>query len=126
MPSSAPEPPTSETAPQTPKPKRGRPPKPKPTSPEQPPQTYKPKILILASAQSKPSETAAAPEPSKPKSKRGRPKKKPQVSHDFSNYTCDEIKESIGGLKVLAQLGDEEAKTDIKNLKLLLKSKNCK
>jgi septum formation inhibitor MinC len=40
--------------------------------------------------------------------------------------TCEEIKESIIGLTLLAKMGDDEAKDIIKQLKNKLKTQNCK
>jgi hypothetical protein len=39
---------------------------------------------------------------------------------------CDEIKDTIKGLSLLAKMGDDEAKQIIKDLKQQLKNQNCK
>ena len=74
-------------------------------------------------------ETPPPPTPPKPKTPPPPPPpeepKSPHKSVD-EPMTCEEIKEAIVGLTLLAKMGDDEAKDIIKQLKNKLKSQNCK
>ncbi len=56
------------------------------------------------------------------------PPEEPKSPHKSVDepMTCEEIKEAIVGLTLLAKMGDDEAKDIIKQLKNKLKSQNCK
>lgn len=60
--------------------------------------------------------------PEKPKEE----EKKPEKQATEEVMTCQEIKDAIKGLKLLSQMGDEEATSIIKELKIKLKNQNCK
>jgi outer membrane biosynthesis protein TonB len=67
-------------------------------------------------------EPPSAPEPPAPEPEGPEPEK-PQVEEVM---TCDEIKDAIKGLNLIAKMGDTEAKDIIKQLKIKLKNQNCK
>ena len=67
---------------------------------------------------------AAAP-PSSPEKPKEQEKKEEKQATD-EPMTCQEIKDAIKGLKLLSQMGDEEATSIIKELKIKLKNQNCK
>lgn len=83
-----------------------------PKMPEQKPQEQKPQ-------EEKPKK---AEKPEKPKP----PKPEPPKPQDEEEMTCEEIKEAIVGLTLLAKMGDDEAKEIIKQLKNKRKNQNCK
>lgn len=82
------------------------------------------------------------PQPPKPEEKKEEPKKhsppppkspnkhKPKEEHKKPEeeipLTCDELKDAIKGLNLIAKTGDSEAKNLIKELKVKLKNQNCK
>jgi outer membrane biosynthesis protein TonB len=80
-------------------PKQSTPPPPPPPSPHPPPQPSP--------------EPEPEPEP--------QPEPKPE-----SQSNCQEIKDAIKGLQILAKYGDEEAKMQIKLLKIRLVTSKCK
>lgn len=70
--------------------------------------------------------------PSQPKSRKStpptppKPPEPPSTPHIEEEMTCEEIKEAILGLTLLAKMGDTEAKETIIQLKNKRKNQNCK
>lgn len=67
--------------------------------------------------------------PKKEEKKKEEPKKpEPKTPHKAVEdlESCDEIKDAIKGLNLLAKLGDDEAKEIVKQLKNKLKTQKCK
>jgi len=103
---------TPEVKPEIPQPE----PKPKDQEPEKPKRKQKPSAPPPSTESPKPS---SAPKQKKEKeSESGNPADEPM--------TCDEIKDAIKGLNLIAKMGDSEAADIIKQLKLKLKNQNCK
>lgn len=108
-----PAPPTPEDEPPMPKPEE---------KPEKKDEEEKPK------RKQKPTPPPTSPEaPQPPKA----PKPKDDDGGDSGNptdepMTCDEIKDAIKGLNLIAKMGDSEAADIIKQLKIKLKNQNCK
>lgn len=68
-----------------------------------------------------------APKPSKEKPKESNPpKQQEQPKSTDEPMTCEEIKDAIKGLSLIAKMGDLEATQIIKELKIKLKTQNCK
>lgn len=97
-----------------------------PRMPESPkaekPETEKPKKGRKQKATPPPT----SPEPPKPEA----PEKPKEVDtpHKATEepMTCQEIKDAIKGLNLIAKMGDTEAASFIKELKIKLKNQNCK
>ena len=90
--------PKGEQKPKDDEPKRKQKPTPPPTKPEPP--------------------APPPPPPTKPEGHTGKPTEEPM--------TCEEIKDAIKGLTLIAKMGDKEAADIIKELKIKLKNQNCK
>lgn len=111
-----PEPPSSDEEPPMPKPED------EPKTEEKPKGEEKP---MKKQKSTPPPTTPNAPKPPKV------PKPKDDDGGDSGNptdepMTCDEIKDAIKGLNLIAKLGDTEAADIIKQLKIKLKNQNCK
>ena len=111
-----PEPPTPDEESPIPKPEDEPKPEEKPKEEEKPKRKQKP---------TPPPTTPDAPQPPKA------PKPKDDDGGDSGNptdepMTCDEIKDAIKGLNLIAKMGDSEAADIIKQLKIKFKNQNCK
>jgi len=98
------------------------PPQPAPPTPkdEEPPKKEEP-----PKRKQKPTPPPTTPEPPKPE----KPKKQDEGHSGKPTdepMTCDEIKDAIKGLTLIAKMGDKEAADIIKELKIKLKTQNCK
>lgn len=101
--------------PQMPEPPQPTPPTPKDEEPKRKQKTTPPPTTPEPP-------TPTPPKPEKPKKQdeghSGKPTDEPM--------TCDEIKDAIKGLNLIAKMGDKEAADIIKQLKIKLKTQNCK
>lgn len=88
--------------------KKPEPPQPKPEEPKR---------------KQKPTPPPSTPEPPKPP--QPKPEEPPHKATE-EPMTCDEIKDAIKGLTLIAKMGDSEAADIIKQLKIKLKTQNCK
>lgn len=93
--------------------KKPTPPQPKP---EEPKRKQKP---------TPPPSTPEPPKPTPPKPPQPKPEEPPHKATE-EPMTCDEIKDAIKGLTLIAKMGDSEAADIIKQLKIKLKTQNCK
>ena len=80
-----------------------------------------------------PEEPKTQAQPKKVRKNKEEKKEEPQDDEPTSPHkaiqdleTCDEIKDAIKGLNLLAKLGDDEAKEIVKQLKNKLKTQKCK
>lgn len=75
-------------------------------------------------SEEKPKEKAKKEEKKKEETKQPEPQTPHKAVEDLES--CDEIKDAIKGLNLLAKLGDDEAKEIVKQLKNKLKTQKCK
>ena len=75
-------------------------------------------------SEEKPKEKAKKEEKKKEEPKQPEPQTPHKAVEDLES--CDEIKDAIKGLNLLAKLGDDEAKEIVKQLKNKLKTQKCK
>lgn len=98
------------------------------------PEEKKPEIKKEVPPKPKPEEKPKKEEP-KPKKEtpppppnpnKHKPKEPPKKEEHEIPLTCEELKDAIKGLNLIAKTGDSEAKDLIKELKVKLKNQNCK